>query len=735
MDGRPEVVSRDQLLAGLGARRAGVVLYALESRAGLLATRARNATAPPICDEFVEARERAFLSAFAAGRDLSQAVRIQDLERFAPALRHLLPPDPAQRAAVAARIGTKYAARAADVPRLTAVLGLAEPAVQAALLARHGQSVTDLWRAALPWRDRVRWWRSRMVTRVEELSPAWTAYALTLTQTVGAGLLALPIALAGMGPLPGLVVVILLGLVNVVTLGCLSEAFARTGSVRWGGAYFGRVVGQHLGRTAQTVLAVALLTLAVVILLAYYVGFSSVLAAATGLPAAAWAAVLFAVSVTFVWRGRLDATVASALLVGVVNLSILAMLSALAFTDLELANLAHAAVPGIRGQPFDPAVVAVVFGVVLVAFYGHASVANCARVVLTRDGSGRSLIRGSAAGMLTAVMLYGVWTLAVGGAVAPDRLASEKGTALEPLAEAIGPAALVLGAVFAVLAMGMAAVHVSFGLHFQARDIVARAGTSGRVAAMIPLVAVFAIAEALLVSKNGSFTESLGAVGTLAVPVVAGVMPVLLLIATRRRGDQVPAWTLPGLSGRFATAVTVTVFVSALVLHATLFWTAPPARIAAAAVAVLVVVLITRSLRSDSVRPLATVELRHDRDLRWWRLNVVADGANVRTTATLTTPAGPHELVVDGPTDLPSPGSAVSVDLAGVPADQLTVVAHEVDTAGAAVPIEMVATLRAGDSVVQLPTDGSAIRSLPAAAAVHIDLPRRTNRSGASSRD
>jgi hypothetical protein len=47
--------------------------------------------------------------------------------------------------------------------------------------------------------------------RLESLSPFWTAFSLTLTETAGAGILALPIALAGVGPLPGLFILLILG--------------------------------------------------------------------------------------------------------------------------------------------------------------------------------------------------------------------------------------------------------------------------------------------------------------------------------------------------------------------------------------------------------------------------------------------------------------------------------------------------------------------------------------------
>ena len=58
------------------------------------------------------------------------------------------------------------------------------------------------------------------------------AYALTLTETIGGGLLVLPIALAGIGPIPGVAMLLVLGLLNVLTIGGLVEAITRNGSMR-----------------------------------------------------------------------------------------------------------------------------------------------------------------------------------------------------------------------------------------------------------------------------------------------------------------------------------------------------------------------------------------------------------------------------------------------------------------------------------------------------------------------
>ncbi len=99
----------------------------------------------------------------------------------------------------------------------------------------------------------------------------------------------------------------------------------------------------------------------------------------------------------------------------------------------------------------------------LLSYFGHTSVGNCAKVVLTRDPGGRSLMTGSVAAMLTVVALYSLWVFSVGAAVPAARLRSEPGTALVPLAEEAGRAASVVGFIFVFLAVGMGTVHLSLG--------------------------------------------------------------------------------------------------------------------------------------------------------------------------------------------------------------------------------------------------------------------------------
>jgi len=74
------------------------------------------------------------------------------------------------------------------------------------------------------------------------------------------------------------------------------------------------------------------------------------------------------------------------------------------------------------------------------------------------------------AGIATAVLLYCIWVLGVNGAIAPQTLADQSGTALEPLAAQVGPSVHVLGSAFVILGMGMASIHSALGLFNLARE-------------------------------------------------------------------------------------------------------------------------------------------------------------------------------------------------------------------------------------------------------------------------
>src|SRR5215218_1265559 len=455
---------REELLAGLPAKRANALLFLIESRTAHLVARSRRVMERFLTEEAAQERELAFLEAFALARDPPLRPTIQDLERHSPEWAGLVARNPRVQAAVAHRLGQKYDFTYDAVPGVRAALGLDEPEVKEAYERLYREPLETIFAARAGIADRVRWLWSALAAQLENLPPFWTAYSLTLTETVGATILALPIALAAVGPLPGVAILVVLGVVNILTVTYMAEAISRSGTIRYGSAFFGRLVADYLGRGGSVVVTMGLFVLCVLLLLVFYTGFAGTLEDATSVPAAAWVALLFVVGLYYLRRQSLNSTVATALVVGALNVGLVVALSLLAFAHAKSDNLLYEHLPYVHGRPFQSSIVALVFGVVLAAYFGHMSVALCGRLVLRRDESARSLIRGCAAAQATAIILYCLFVLAVNGAVAPQALTHETGTALAPLGRTVGPAAQVLGSAFAILALGMLSITFSLAL-------------------------------------------------------------------------------------------------------------------------------------------------------------------------------------------------------------------------------------------------------------------------------
>jgi amino acid permease len=462
--------SREEVLGGLTAKRAHTLLYLIESRSARLAAQARQAMTLYRSEQAAAEDELAFISAFSEGRDPPRRPTIQDIEHFARQWAELVPREPRMQAAVARALGEKYRFTRAEAPGIRSTLGLDMSAVRDAYHRQYGAPVDSIYQRRPTLPERLRWAWAGLAGRLESLPPFWTSFALTLTETVGAGILALPIALAGVGPLPGILLMIVLGLVNVVTVICAAEAAARSGTVRYGSGFMGRMVGEYLGHFASFVLTVGVALLCFLTLPVLYMGFGSAMADFTGLPGPVWVIGLFLACLYLLRRESLDATVGSALVVGAVNIGIILLLSLLAFAQLDPANLLYLNVPFANGRSFEPSLWGLIFGVILLAFFGHMSVNNCAQVVLRRDASARSLIGGAAAAQAVVIGLYSIWCLAVAGAVPPATLQAETGTVLAPLARSIGPIAVVLSSAFVILALAIGSLHSSLGLYNLVRE-------------------------------------------------------------------------------------------------------------------------------------------------------------------------------------------------------------------------------------------------------------------------
>jgi amino acid permease len=727
----PGFFSREELLGGLPARRASTVLFATEARTAHLVVRSKRAMAYYLTERTAADREQAFLRAMAGGRELPIVPRIQDLERYAGEWAPLVPDDAPLRATIADMLGKKYRFTADLAPRIRAALALDEPATEEAYRSLHRSPLGSIYAERLPATERFRWFRSRLAARIEALPPFWMAYALTLTETVGGGLLVLPIALAGIGPLPGVAVLVLLGLLNILTIGGLVEAITRNGTMRYGNAYFGRLAGALLGRSGSSSITLTLLAFNVVMFLAYLLAFGSAVGAATGTSALIWVGVLFLVNLFFLRRRDLDSTVATAIVIGAVNVGLIFAIAALAMTHMRADNVLAIHLPFVGSNPAGAAVLGLVFGVVLMAYFGHTSVGNVARVVLERDPSGTALLRGTVAATASVIVLYSLAVVAINGAVDRSALLGFGGTAIEPLADEVGSSVSVLGAIYVTLALGLGSIYISLGMFNQVREWLPTAdgGSASRRAfarfasgsvggfwlGVLPSFLTFALVEWLVSTDRASFAEPLSLIGTLTLPVLGGIFPMLLLAASRRRGDYVPESVVRALGGRASIPVVALIFFAAVLVQGFVIWQRPVERLLSGVAAGLMLLVGAVAARRGAFRPRSVIEIRRE-----------PSGSGVLTVTVEGRPADAVIRVAEDGTEreIRGPGGPIdsfdavrwaSFELPRSDARQLKVWVHGVTADGDSEPIDALVRLEPDTDADDRPTrsgDGAVVLEL-----------------------
>jgi len=598
-------------------RRASTLLFAIESRTAQLVAQSQQATALYLTKKAVEERERAFLEALAAGRDLPLQPTIQDLERYAPHWMALVSEaDVSLRAALARALGKKYVFTHEAVPGIRTALGLDEETIQQEYQRLYRDSLSSIYAPEVTLRDRVRWALSGLAGWLEALPPFWVAFALTLP--VGPGLLALPIAIADVGPLAGIVLLIIFGFINALTAAALAETVARSGTTRFGLGYLGQLVSEYLGDAGSVLLTLILAVDNFLVLIVFYIGVAGTLEGATSLPAELWILGLFAVGLYFLSRQSLNSTSSSTLVVTAINVTLLVIIPLFALRHVQPANLAYVQVPFVGGQPFDPSVLRLIFGVMLTNYFSHMLVANYGRVIIRRDPSARSWIWGSMASIGITTLISCLWVVMLNGAISPEVLASETGTALTALAAQVGPAVNWLGSVFVVLSLGMACIHISLGLLFLIEERLpapseGRRGARGRFLLSIsPVVAAFLVAEWLSITGVGSFAGLLGFVGVIALPLLGGIFPVLLLAATRRKGDFVPGLVLRLLGNPVVLVGTYLLFLGSIFIYGLFIYEGTAERVVTLLVGVVVLAVTMIMLRRGALDTRVVVELRED---------------------------------------------------------------------------------------------------------------------------
>ncbi|MFQ5657209.1 MAG: hypothetical protein ACE5G5_06685 [Candidatus Methylomirabilales bacterium] len=456
-----ELFTREEALGGLPAKRATTLLFLIESRTAHLVDQSRRAMEFFVTEESAKERDLAFLEAFSLGREPPLRPTIQDLERHAPQWAPLVPDNPSVQAAVAHLLGQKYQFTYQSVPGIRAALGLDEKGVQQAYRRLYRESLETLYASRITLLDRLRWAWAAVTGWPDYLPPFWTTFVLTVALGLPPAILALPIAVANIGPVSGILLLLAIGLINVFTMACMAEACARSGAIRYGKAFVGRLTTDFLGGGGSFLLSLTLVIRNFLSLLAASVGLAITMLAFTHVPTGVWIALLFFIELYLLSRKTLKFTMTVLLLLAVINAALLLPIGIVAFTHARPESLLYGGTPLPGGETFDPEVLRLVVGVILLLYFGHVYVIHCAKVVLPRDPSGRSLIRGSVTGTACLTAIMAIWVVAIGGAIAPQVLASQAGTAITPLAEQVGPSIAVLGSALIIFFLGMSCIRSS----------------------------------------------------------------------------------------------------------------------------------------------------------------------------------------------------------------------------------------------------------------------------------
>jgi hypothetical protein len=368
---------------------------------------------------------------------------------------------------------------------------------------------------------------------------------------------------------------------------------------------------------------------------------------------------------------------------------------------MDPANLGYVNLPILNGQPFDPLIVQLVFGVVIVSFFGHTSAANASKLILGRDPSGRSLLWGNLAALSTVIVLYCFAVVAFAGVLGPS-VADTRGTAITPLANEVGPIIDVLGSIYVVLAVGLGSLYCSLGLYNQVIEYLPgrserRVGgvrgflatRPGRyLAGLAPTLAAFAILEFLLLTDQDWLARPVAIVGVLTIPLLGGIVPMLLVVAARRRGEYVPGRVIRILGNPTLAGGISVFFLIGILLHGLVIWEDPIERAAALAIAALTVGLVVSILRGPSFRRAVAIEIRDaPRGVMEPAFSVVVAGQSRPAEVTLDHDDGTSKVTgATGPVRLGSLRRA-TFTLAGHAARDLKVWVHRVTADGETIGI------------------------------------------------
>jgi hypothetical protein len=421
---------------------------------------------------------------------------------------------------------------------------------------------------------------------VDNLPAFWASFALTITSTLGPSVLALPIVFMSFGPVAAALMILSIGAINTLTLAYLAESQLRAGpTLRKLG--FSQIIEHYLGSSALNFLKASLFLYCIVVLFAFTGGFLDAITSTIGASGIVWFVALYLFVVWYLSPRNHAGSLVSAFAIALINLAIIvgftvAILIVVAMSPNTL-SLDSAPI----GLKFPSTPILIAIGAALYSFAGHISVSNGAQLVLHRRGSEKGFLRGAVIGLGTISVIYAIWAFAAISALTSGIL-SQNTSVLQSLSLYFGPWASAISIVFIVLSLGIGSGNYAMAAHHVLVDTIKRlrmrrdkapaAGRSRGPTTVWSLEHVTGIAIITLVMGTALFSFTLsvvdlnqffGLIGGSMAPIIAGVFPILIFVACRRRGVFAESGAVDFLSGKIVSLLSLTAFLSIYIWQAT----------------------------------------------------------------------------------------------------------------------------------------------------------------------
>ena len=328
--------------------------------------------------------------------------------------------------------------------------------------------------------------------------------------TIGAGILAIPYAVAQVGLIPGIAYIAALGLIVLFLNLMIGEIVARSHQQ----LQLAGLAGKYLGSWVKYLLTLIFIFSATGTLLVYIIGEGETLAAVFGGSSLGWSVIFWSIGSFIIWGGlkrikQIDK------LFGFIIMSIIVGLSLYILPKFDTTQLTY----------FDGTQILFPLGVILFALHASPAIAEAHALLPNRE---RDFKKAVMIGTLIPIVLYILFTLAVVGYTGAETTE----IATIGLGLALGPFIGVIANIFAILAMSTGfiglgtALRETFSWDLKLPDKVA-------------VFLVISIPFALFILGIRSFILVLDAIGTIAIAGEAIIMTFVYLKA-RHGQDALP---------------------------------------------------------------------------------------------------------------------------------------------------------------------------------------------------